>query len=202
MGAADSILAATCAGLATSIGPCVAPRYIAMIGICAGKPWLARMRVAGALGFGMLLGYLLLANVAALLTRALSLSYVFYWVMSSSMVVAALVTILRSEQHQCKAADQSVETLGGAFLLGISSCLVLSPCCSPVVAGFGAFSTSSAVTPNLLVVAFCVGHFAPLISGAASPRILPRFSGVFAGAGAIVSAGLLACMGVYYGLLA
>jgi hypothetical protein len=202
MNGAESILAATLSGLVTSIGPCVAPRYVAMIGLCGGRPFGARVRAIAAFVTGTILGYLALANAAAVLTRALALSQIVYLVMSVTLLACAIVTLLRAERHRCVPRENPEEALGSAFFLGLSSCLVLSPCCTSVIAGFGVYGAVQALNPSILVVAFCAGHFAPLVAGLVSSSFLPRLSEKFASAAATVSAGLLVSMGAYYALLA
>jgi cytochrome c biogenesis protein CcdA len=173
-----------------------------MVGLCNGMPFGARARIFGAFVSGTVLGYLALANVAAVLTRVLGLSQVSYWAMSAILIVCAIVTLLRADRHRCYSRQNTDEPLGGAFFLGLSSCLVLSPCCTPVIAGFGVYATGHALNPCMLVVSFCAGHVAPLAIGVASSGYLARISRKFATASATVSAGLLASMGAYYALLA
>jgi thiol:disulfide interchange protein DsbD len=196
------IFAVMFAGLITSIGPCIAPRYIAILGLCTGRPLGTRARIIGAFVLGTVLGYLTLANVAAVLARTVAFSQIIYVAMSATLIVCAIVTLLRADRHTCASLQNTSESLGGAFLLGLTSCFVISPCCSPVIAGFGVYGAGQPLNPSILVVAFCAGHFAPLVAGMMSFRFLPRLSEMFAGATSTVSAGLLASMGAYYALLA
>jgi cytochrome c-type biogenesis protein len=111
--------------------------------------------------------------------------------------------------HTCGEACAQAKrprSLGGMFLLGAGSALVISPCCTPVVAAIAgsAAATGSPIRGALLLATYAAGHAAPLFVagnlGNGVRRLLPRLRN--AQAPAIVAAVLLLALGCYYGVLA
>lgn len=201
-GSIGALPAAFAAGLVTSCGPCVAPRYVALAALLDDR---ARARTIATFVAGMLLVYALLGfgfGVLGLVTGQASLLYV---VLSAALLAGGVRTLLAAD---CCIADgrpaRKLRT-SGAFSLGAASALVVSPCCTPVVAAVAGFAggESAAGTRVLLLAAFALGHAAPLFAavplGAVVDRRLPFWN---RGPGsAIVSGALLIALGGYYGLL-
>ncbi len=69
-------------------------------------------------------------------------------------------------------AHGTTRGLSGAFLLGASSALVVSPCCAPVIAGIAGLTIAGTRAGDgiVLVAAFSLGHALPLFAAAAVGR--------------------------------
>jgi cytochrome c biogenesis protein CcdA len=97
-------------------------------------------------------------------------------------------------------------SLGAVYLLGASSALVVSPCCTPVVAGIVAVAaaTGKPVVGCALLIAYALGHAVPLIAAGTLSRVAHRLipSTIGGQAPAIVGAILMMALGAYYGMLA
>jgi cytochrome c-type biogenesis protein len=92
------------------------------------------------------------------------------------------------------------------FSLGAASALVVSPCCTPVVAAVIGMTAGSAdpAARAMLLGAFTLGHAAPLFLagalGALCDRPLRAWNA--SPAPAVVSGALMLALGGYYGMLA
>ena len=197
------------AGAVTSIGPCVAPRYIALASIAHGP---RRTRTVLAFVAGIVTVYVALGFGAGLLTAVMQNASAIDIVLAVALGAGGLVTLLRRSQchvheheHEHE-GDVPPRRLGGIFSLGAASALVISPCCTPIVAAVVAFPSLDP-TPWLraaLLGAFALGHAAPLLvlgsAGAAFARPLRRWNA--SPAPAVVSGTLMLALGAYYGVLA
>jgi cytochrome c biogenesis protein CcdA len=88
-----------------------------------------------------------------------------YAIVAASLTVAALAGLIRArvtacEQHQ--QARQSRST-GGIFLLGASSVMVFSPCCTPLVSAIGtsAGAFGGPLSAAGLLAVYGLGHGLP-----------------------------------------
>jgi thiol:disulfide interchange protein DsbD len=128
------------------------------------------------------------------------------------LAVAGVVTLLRGA-HASHAHENVTErqigtqaSLGGTFLLGASSAFVVSPCCTPVVAGIAGLTTASGHTGEgvALLAAFACGHALPVVSaGALGTRVARCLRNVAAShASAVVAGTLMLALAAYYGVLA
>jgi len=201
-GSPDGIPIAAAAGLLTSIGPCVAPRYIALASLLQ-RP--QRTRTVALFVSGMLLAYSVLGygfGALAIVTRSASIVYVG---LSAILIVSGSRMLLR--KSACRHHDRPATGLrsSGAFSLGAASALSVSPCCTPVLIAISGLAGAGGSTASrfLVLAAFTIGHAAPLIVAgpiaAAVDRRLPRWH---AGpAPAVVSGALMIGLGAYYGLL-
>lgn len=188
-------------GMTTSIGPCVAPRYIAVVSSTAGRPLGDRMRMLAVFIAGVVLGYWLIATIASLAARALSLSPMLYWALAITLIGSGLIAIQRVDS--CDHRDESAPTsFGGLFLLGIGGSLVVSPCCTPMLAALGVMSASAPLDATLSIVAFSLGHLAPLIVAALAAGAFRRLPAAYASATSVVTGGLTVALGCYYAVLA
>jgi cytochrome c-type biogenesis protein len=197
------------AGVITSIGPCVAPRFIAVAALANGarRPWPALAAyISGiiaayvALGFaagavGLLFAWS--AHIDALLAVALG---------AGGLVTIARATPARSCDHGAARQPAAPGGIGAAFLLGIASTAVISPCCTPLVAAIAslASTTRHPLASAALLAVFALGHAAALIAAAAtgSLALVPLRRFVSGQAPAIVAGGLMLCLGAFYGVLA
>ncbi len=190
-------LALACAaGAASSIGPCVAPRYLALAAFARGNI-RTRMPVLASFTAGTVAGYAALAATGGAVSAIVRHSPMLYAVMAVVLAVSAIATLMRDDI--CCTHATVPRSLGGIALLGMSSALVVSPCCTPAVLAFGAlFVSGSHVSAALLAAAFAAGHLAPL-----GLLLLPvRVSLPDSRAAGTVSAGVTLALGAYYGLLA
>jgi thiol:disulfide interchange protein DsbD len=196
------------AGALTSAGPCAAPRYVAVAALANApqRPW----RVAGAFIAGLAAAYVAFGLAAASLATLWASSRAIYAGLALAMIASSVVTLFREPHAGCAdRCDDEARTrvsLGGTFLLGGASALVVSPCCTPVLAAIAGLTASSgrAADGVLLSLTFACGHAAPLAAvgalGARFAASLSRWSGSHAVA--TVSGALMFALGAYYGALA
>lgn len=205
------------AGTITSVGPCVAPRYVAIAAIVNGY----RRPIVPTAAFiaGLVCAFVALGFGAGLLGSTAASSTIIYGSLALGLLCGGLVTLVRAAAPQtraeCCTADRhhapassprDSRTLGGVFLLGAASAFVVSPCCTPVVATIVA--TSAAIgKPGfgmILLVSFALGHALPLFFAGSIGSIVQRLmrGRVPAQASAIVAGTLMLALAAYYGILA
>ena len=254
------------AGVLTGIGPCAAPRYVAVAALTHAartpRTTLAAF-TAGLVGAYVALGALAgTAGTAAWGVASLwSASPVVYALLATALLAGGVVTLIRARgdvatavcaqrgaatslhaerdvtsthvgrashagpcahdhahtqarlhadararDHAHAVDGRGSTTLGGAFLLGASSVLVVSPCCTPVVAAIAALTlaTGRALDGVSLLAVFALGHVVPVaLAGALGNRFAGVLRRVTASqAPAIVSGALMLALGAYYGVLA
>lgn len=193
------------AGIVSSLGPCVAPRYIALASLLNGP-----RGVVTSLAFvtGIVTAYTALGFGAGLLGAVLHHAAAINIVLAVALGAGGLVTLLR--RSQCLRSDHEhavgPHRFSGIFSLGAASALVVSPCCTPMVAAVVAFPSLDA-TPWLrasLLGMFALGHAAPLLvlgsAGAVVAGPLRRLNA--SPAPAVISGTLMLALGAYYGALA
>jgi cytochrome c biogenesis protein CcdA len=204
------------AGASTSVGPCIAPRYIAVAAIAgtARRPGVAIFTFAA----GLIGAYVALGFAAGFLGGLWSWSGPIDLALSAGLIAGGTIALVRAKPHDhsdahgghaCaaprRADDGAPRSLGAIFLLGALSAFVLSPCCTPIVAVIAGASTATGkpLEGALLLAAFACGHALPLAfagrAGALLARLVPRAA---TQAPAIVGAVLMLALGAYYGLLA
>lgn len=195
------------AGAVTSVGPCVAPRFIAVAGLAAGKS--RRQALVLVLGFvaGLVAAYAAFGAVSSLLVRATQLSTWVYIIVAAALATGGVVTLWRGQNRCAHMHSRARENgAGGALLLGASFAFVVSPCCTPLVLAIVAY-TSAAGNPaygSVMLGCFALGHALPILgvglgmNGVTSA--LQRY-GVRQAAG-VVSATLMLGLAAYYAVLA
>jgi thiol:disulfide interchange protein DsbD len=197
------------AGGVTSIGPCAVPRYVALAALMNGsrRPW----RVVAAFAAGLVGAYVVVGAAAGAVGALWSASRVVYAALAVVLAVAGIVTLLRGgAPHGHQSVDArgagAGRSLGGTFLLGASSVFVVSPCCTPVVAGIAGLTTASGHTADgiALLIAFACGHAVPIAAaGALGSPVTRALRHVAAShAPAVVAGTLLLALAAYYGVLA
>lgn len=190
------------AGASTSVGPCVAPRYLALAALAQGRPLRGRALLLAALCTGTLLGYSAFAAAGSMLAFVTAHSRWLYVLLAVSLFAGAIASLAKTGQGRCT-RDGANPSLGGTFLLGVSSSLVISPCCTPALLAFGAaFAQGPFANALALVACFTAGHLAPtglILAGSVVPA---SFAQRHASALTTVNAGLLCALGAYYGVLA
>jgi len=198
------------AGLATSLGPCVAPRYLAVAAV-AGTHRRPLVPISAFIG-GLTAAFMAIGFTAGALGALWSISSTVYALMGLALVAGGTIMLVRAvpgpgshhehrETHPGAAAVGPNRSLGGIFLLGAASALVISPCCTPVVAAIVATSTAigQPVLGALLLLSYALGHSLPLLL-AATLRQLTGYAArvrLPVQASAIVSAVLMLALGFY-----
>ncbi len=215
-GSPASAAAVFAAGLCTSVGPCVAPRYLALATLASTyrNPTVPTLAfVAGMLGAFMTLGFGAGA-VGALWISAGSV----YALLATALVLGGCYSLVRADppaasSARCCAAPLqrpagriAQRSLGGIFLFGAASALIVSPCCTPVVTAIAATSAAigKPVVGVALLTSFTIGHALPLLVGGSFTARLRRIEKlrIHGQAAPIVSGVLMLALGAYYGMLA
>ena len=198
------------AGAVTSIGPCAAPRYVALAALLniSRRPW----RIVAAFIAGLTGAYVVLGAAAGVLGTLWSASRFVYATLAVVLAVAGVATLLHgsSASHVHRPANAhhagGQASLGGTFLLGASSAIVVSPCCTPIVAGIAGLTTASGHTGQgvALLASFACGHALPIVfAGALGTRVAGALRSVAAShAPATVAGTLMLALAAYYGVLA
>jgi cytochrome c biogenesis protein CcdA len=206
-GDATRIPLAVAAGVATSVGPCVAPRYIALAAVLGER---RRALTVAAFVAGMLTAYAALGFGTGLLPQVAGHASVLYVVLALALAGGGALTLLRrggcAHAHHEHPAARAPKRLSGVFSLGAGSAFVVSPCCTPVVAaviGLGA-SDANPLARAALLGAFALGHAAPLLAAGSLGSLCSRFFRTWEAspAPAVISGTLMLALGAYYGLLA
>jgi len=195
------------AGIVTSFGPCVAPRYIAIASLLGqGR----RTLTIAAFVAGMLTAYTALGFGAGLLDQVAGHASALYAVLAAVLAGGGLVTLLHAPScdhaHHAIRNDVTSHRLSAVFSLGAASAFVVSPCCTPVVAAVVGMTAGNGdpLSRALLLGAFALGHAAPLF-------LVGSFGSIFARplrawnscpAPGVVYGSLMLALGGYYGLLA
>jgi cytochrome c-type biogenesis protein len=193
------------AGVATSLGPCVAPRFVAVAALAsAGR---ARWKSIAAFAGGLCVSYVALGVASGLLSRVAALSVHLYAALALVLLAAGSYTLLREPTlHPCDGTKAANGSLGGAFLLGTSSALVTSPCCTPVIVILGSLAAARSSAPYgaALIAAYALGHALPLAgAGFGWNAIGVRLNAEsWSGALQTVTGALMLALAAYYGVLA
>ena len=189
------------AGLMTSLGPCVAPRLIAAASIAASTSgWRRRILLQISLAAGLCVGYLLVGVCADLLASLVSNVSVIYAVLAAALFIAGVRTIVTANGHGGCITMPSQRFATPTFLFGVSFALVLSPCCTPIIAAIAQIAHFSGdwVFTSACIVSFACGHAVPMLCtgtcGIALRSSLVRFES----ACSIVAGSLLVGMAAYY----
>ena len=191
------------AGLATSVGPCVAPRYIAVAALLGER---RRTLTIAAFVAGLTTAYATLGFAAGLLAQVTGHTSALDAALAAALAAGGLATLLRRSQCTHAPQPRTPQRLSGIFCLGAASALVVSPCCTPVVAALIGLEGGAAdpLARAALLTAFALGHAAPLVAagslGALCARPLRAWTA--SPAPAVVSGTLMLALGAYYGLLA
>jgi hypothetical protein len=188
-----SILAsggAFAAGMMTSVGPCAAPRYLALATLCGGSSGRTRWLRAALFAAGIVLCYALIAEAAAAFGTLLHLSGWLYAIMACAFLLYGIRSLADT-------ASGSACTHGAPLLAGSATALLLSPCCTPLLAFAAAAAAGGPIAAAANAAAFAAGHIAPL-------ALVPLGLQVSRGNGALatVNGGLAIALAGYYGLLA
>lgn len=201
------------AGIVSSFGPCVAPRFVALARLTAGVAgWRRRVRIVAFVA-GLCTSYVLLGTIAGAFAYANALSSYAYLVVGIALIAGGLVTIVRESPPECcppnsaLGARSSDAPIGAVFAAGVAFVAIGSPCCGPIaamLAGGGGMAAGGAARSAVLLTAFALGHATPLVaasSGSACCAGLLR-SRLPAPALSTVGGAVTIAVGTYYALLA
>lgn len=193
------------AGTVTSFGPCTGPRMIAAAGL-ASAPERNRVSKIAAFIAGILLVYVAFALFGAMLAGALAYSSWIYSVTGIALCFGGLAGLVRVRRaHTCDSQRTAIPS-GAALFVGASSALIVSPCCTPILASVLAFgaATGNAVFTALCLVAFGLGHAVPVAVVGAFGGVAKAFEKgeTFRSALATVAGALMMGLGAFYLVLA
>ncbi len=150
-----------CAGVAGSAGPCLAPRFIAAAG-CAGADPRHAGRIVAAYLAGLIAAYGCLGYAIGLVANLIQLSSWTFAILAISFTLAGIAGLVRADGVDCAphAASPRGTSLGAIFLVGASSALVLSPCCTPLVSAIGAYGAAEGrpLHAAMLLAVYALGH--------------------------------------------
>lgn len=191
-------------GTLTSIGPCVAPRYVAVAALAgsARRPFV----VVSLFALGVVGAYVALGAAAGALGTLIAWSAPLYASLATILIAAGIVMLLRATPHAHaeRTATRVPVSAGGTLLLGAATTLVVSPCCTPLIAAIAGLTIVSGrpATGASLLATFALGHAVPLLLAAAGARApFAQRLGASPVPG-IVGATLLIALGGFYGALA
>ena len=162
------------AGLVSCAGPCVAPRFIAVASLSAGKDPRAARRCTGTFICGLIAAYAAFGALAGLFAAAAQHSNAVYAILATVMLAGGIACLLRDPPSCSHGAGARAKSAGATLLLGASFAFVVSPCCMPMVAAVLAYASSSgdSLYGALLLASFGLGHAAPILAfGAGTQRI-------------------------------
>jgi len=197
---------ALAAGAATSLGPCVAPRFIAVAAF-AGSQGTGRWKWIALLTAGLCVSYVAIGLCGGALARIAAFSpYVYACAALASLGFGTSLLLLPVACEPSHVPSNQRVRQAPAFALGASFAMVTSPCCTPAIVLLGSLATMQA---SLQFGALCIGAYA---LGHALPLAAAGFGWQWAGARALahgyegalqtVAGALMIALGGYYGLLA
>lgn len=193
------------AGVFTCIGPCTAPRVIAIVSLASRRSWKDSAVTALAYLFGLCAMYATWGFAASMLWRAVAFSTWTYAALGVGLTGAGLLGLMRPDRCRPKIAEAPPRQLSGIFLLGASMALTGSPCCTPIILGAANLaSQSSMLWASAVLVVFALGHALPVLAAAVGGATV---SGVLSNETARravrrITASLSLALGAYYAVLA
>lgn len=204
---ASSACAAFAAGLATSFGPCVAPRFLAVTALAKGVVGWRRFASISIFIAGLCACYVALGMTGGLLAVLAGHTRALYLALSAVAVAFGLRTLLREPQSACRAHGKRESGAAGAlFLSGGSFAAISSPCCGPLAAGLAGagVAAGSWQVAGVLLAAFALGHAVPLLAlGQVWERVRTTIvRRVPPGSSEVVTGSLMLALGAYYGIVA
>jgi cytochrome c biogenesis protein CcdA len=193
-------IAAFAGGLASSVGPCAAPRFLAAASLCADTTAARGRLLLVSFAAGLCVSYVLAFTAGSALARLSAISPYAYAVVGVWCIGSGVAKIFAG--HRCRRRQPKAATFGVAFLSGAAFVGITSPCCGPlaIAAGMG---MQGSVMGIAAPAAFALGHALPLAGLALGWR---RFDGPLrfwpAYATQTVAAAVAMAVGGFYWLLA
>lgn len=199
--------AAFAAGAATCVGPCVAPRFIAVVALTGDASGRARLsRLAGFVG-GLVMSTVATALSVSLLLRVARHSSLIYALLACGLGAYGLRTLFVGHNATCAHARSPRDvSLGASFALGASFGVVLSPCCTPLTIALASLMAGhlDPAFSVLVVASFAFGHALPLLAIAfGSQKLQHLVSGpTLSEHIGTIGGTLMIALGAYYAVLA
>lgn len=195
------------AGLATSFGPCIAPRFVAVTGMTANASPVRRWSLIAAFVVGLCASYVVLGSIAGALGFMAAYSSYAYAFVAVALVWGGVRTIVKTAAStSCGSTHNHPLPQSASFLSGFVMAGVASPCCGPVSAAIAGMSVASgsATFGAVLLGSYALGHSVPILAVALGAARLEKVfqSPPATTAIATVSGALMMALGGYYGLLA
>lgn len=194
------------AGLASSAGPCVAPRFIAVAALCAKQGRAAAVLSGAAFIGGLICAFAVFGAAGSFAMSAIKLSTGIYLVLAVALFAGGMATLCAPDAcgslHPCSGRVR----WSAPFLLGSSSALIVSPCCTPLLLAIAAYSSAAdaPIAGAVLCAVYGAGHALPLMAAALSAgsigSIFERL--LLRRAASAVSGGIMLALAGYYGVLA
>jgi cytochrome c-type biogenesis protein len=193
------------AGVTTSFGPCVAPRYVAIAGLTAGLPSTERFRRIAMFVGGICLSYIALGSIAGALGALTAYASIVYALLAIGCIVLGIRTIVEGTKPSACHDGHAAMMGSPSFVAGCCMAAVASPCCGPVagvVAGLS-IATGKPWFGALLMLAYALGHSVALIGAAVGSLRVERLLSAPGARQAVdtVAGALMLGIGGYYGLL-
>lgn len=198
---------ALAAGVATSIGPCVAPRCVAIAGLALNRNGRDRAIAVGLFIAGLVAAYVSFALVAQVIWQALAHSIVVYALLAAGFMLSG-VYALTKPSRVCAAPrrEHGTSSAGAIFLLGALSAASVSPCCVPLILAVVSAAGSSDILISAMALAcFALGHALPLamITVAAGRfKSLLNHNAVLEEGARVVGGALMVALGGLYAIVA
>jgi len=195
------------AGIATSFGPCVAPRFLAISSLVGEASDRRRRLLIAAFCSGLAAADMTIALGASVVFALTRYATLVYALLALGLLFSGVRSLLGDDDHACAHPHHaSGSSLGGAFVIGCSFALVISPCCTPIVTSLAMLASSShqPVFTALVLMSFIAGHALPLVAAGCGAKKftawcqrLPIVAPV-----KLVSGALMVAMAGYYAVLA
>ncbi|HET9392958.1 MAG TPA: cytochrome c biogenesis protein CcdA [Candidatus Rubrimentiphilum sp.] len=151
------------AGLAGSFGPCAASRLVAVAACGSNKSLRESAFAAGSFVAGLVLAYLLFALAGSLIWEAFRYSGEIYAIAAVFLAAGGLAAVIRAPAECVHSQVHWRRSSGSMFLLGASSALMVSPCCTPIVLASIAYAGVTGLWFSCAAIAcFALGHAFPV----------------------------------------
>jgi cytochrome c-type biogenesis protein len=196
------------AGALSSLGPCTAPRLLAVVS-CTGSARRAPLRVWSFCG-GLITGYATLGLSTSLIARLIDIATWTYAALACALLAGGISTLVHADssthEHAHDTKGKTDANLGATFLLGASFAFVIAPCCTPLVATIAAYTAESG-DPSYgaaMLALFALGHSLPIVLAGSSSTAFARILRAAAShqIAAIVSGTLMLALSAFYWCLA
>jgi cytochrome c biogenesis protein CcdA len=201
----STVALAFMAGVSGSVGPCAAPRYLAVVGLAGSSPARSRFRILLAFALGVTCASVLLVESSAIVFATLAWSGALYVALGLVCLVAGGWTLLFGGERSCAHDASCVASSGASFAVGAACALVPSACCTPFLIGIGTMGATATVTANAAAAAaFALGHLGALaiVVAGSSPLMRLLANARVHEAWQTVGAGLSLALAAYYAVLA
>lgn len=197
-------LLAFTAGILSSVGPCLTIRLGALGGLVNGAAGMRRVTLVLSFASGIVVACMALTCSAVLLRGIVAASPLVYASVAAGFVWFGLRSLVHSG---CAPREQTPARAGSSGLAFIQGCglgLIVSPCCTPIVASMALAAALATTRWNALAASmlFACGHVTPIVAAGLATWRSPSWIGGVSGYAATVMGGVFVSLGMYYALLA